>query len=102
MAGWGAPKDVVCERLGCSKRHLRRIINERSIEWPDDPGWYWDTKWERYILWRYLHRLYGFGPTEIAHRVGRTPQAVSQFLTKDKSSNPDAWEGSPKETPEHA
>lgn len=101
MAGWGAPKDIVCDRLDCSRRHLRRIIRNHGIDWPDDPGWYWGTRWERLILWRYLHRLYDFGPSDIAYRVGRSAQAVSQFLTKQKSADPDAWNGTAQQTPDH-
>lgn len=104
MLELGAPTSIVADRLGCSARHVRRIRAERGVD--HDEVWCWGTEWERHLLWGSLLDA-GMSPSRVAHNVGRSPQAVSQWRQQDRkekvqrtSADPDAWSGTAKDTPD--
>jgi len=109
MLTLGAPTSLVAERLGCTPRHVRRIRQERNAE-PTalDFTGCWTEEWEKEIVWDTLAEL-GYSDSRIAYLVGRTRQAVHQWRKKNrpepgeaqqKSADPDAWQGTPVDTPQ--
>jgi len=109
MLTLGAPTSLVAERLGCTPRHIRRIKQEDEIG-PTalDFTGCWTEEWEKEIVWDTLAML-GYSDSRIAYLVGRTRQAVHQWRKKNrpepgeaqqKSADPDAWQGTPVDTPQ--
>ena len=80
MAGLGFTPDQVADRLGCSARQVRRVLNDREIEVQHNP--ILGTDEERAIVWEQLRNA-GYSYHRIAYVVGRTRQAVRAYFNND-------------------
>lgn len=105
MLELGCPTTIIATRLGCHPRTVRRIRADRGID--HDALWAWGTEHEHDLVWGVLADL-GHSTADIAYRVGRSVQAVSQWRKRDRqeraldaSESPESWSGDPAHRPQH-
>lgn len=100
MAYWDFPASIIAERLGCSARHVRRLVAEMEGVDLDEVNPIWGTPREK-EMWAHMADVVGYGAGHLAVCVGRSPQAVYQWLQSRPANDALDWEGTPVHIPAH-
>lgn len=78
MAKVGIPAVEIGRRLGCSERHVRRILRDNDVKASKNPlvGTPDET-----LLWHYIYIVEG-NFAKVAYKMGVSRQAVHKSLTQ--------------------